>query len=199
MKQQVLVIHGGWPFIADEQYYAYLKSRTITLDDLRPRAEWKKKLSEDLGKDFDVLLPSMPNKFAALYRDWSLWFVKILPLLNDGVILVGHSLGGLFLVKYFSENIVSKKIKALIVVASPFGDNDPDLASFNFTSSFNQLEDQINALHLVYSEDDDVVPIERAQKYQEVLPSAQLHRLNGYKHFNSQSVPEIVELIKSLT
>lgn len=53
----------------------------------------------------------MPNKQNAHYRDWKLVFEGILAQLNpqDEITLVGGSLGGCFLLKYFSE------VKSIVV------------------------------------------------------------------------------------
>lgn len=62
----------------------------------------------------------MPNGNNAQYIEWKIWFERLLPFLNDGVILIGHSLGGIFLAKYLSENNFSIKVRAAILIAAPF-------------------------------------------------------------------------------
>ena len=47
----------------------------------------------------------------ARYEEWKIWFERMIPFLNDNVILVGHSLGGIFFVKYLSENLLPIKSK----------------------------------------------------------------------------------------
>ena len=53
-------------------------------------------------------MPTMPNKQNARYRDWKIVFEGILAQLDSEVelTLVGGSLGGCFLLKYFSENSI---------------------------------------------------------------------------------------------
>jgi hypothetical protein len=51
----------------------------------------------------------MPNPMNARYNEWKILFKKIVLLLDDNVILIGHSLGAIFLVKYLSENKFPKK------------------------------------------------------------------------------------------
>ena len=108
MKQQVVLIHGGNIFENYGEYISCLKNKKIDLNYLRSFPEWKNGLSEALGEGFDVLMPRMPNGSNAQYDEWKIWFQRILELLNEGAIFVGHSLGGVFLAKYFSEN---KKIE----------------------------------------------------------------------------------------
>lgn len=68
------------------------------------KAGRKEKLQEQLGSDFLVYQPQFPNKQNAQYPEWKLFFEKTIAQLEDGLILIGHSLGASFLVKYLSEN-----------------------------------------------------------------------------------------------
>ena len=102
MKQQIFVIHGGNASNSYHEYLKYLKAKKITLDDFH-RKDWKTGLAEKLGRNFEVHNPAMPNKQNAKYLEWKIYFEKIIPLMKAPVILVGHSLGGIFLAKYLSE------------------------------------------------------------------------------------------------
>jgi hypothetical protein len=68
---------------------------------------WKNTLQQNLGEDFQVVAPRMPNQFDARYEEWKIWFEKLIPLLNDEVVLVGHSSA------ISAENTLSKKITSL--------------------------------------------------------------------------------------
>lgn len=51
--------------------------------------------------EFKVIKPEMPNKDMARYSAWKLWFKKYLPFLDsEKLIVIGHSLGAMFLIKY---------------------------------------------------------------------------------------------------
>ena len=103
MKQQILVIHGGDTFDTYKDYLSFLKNREISLDRLRLKRDWKDILSEKLGENFDVLSPRMPNGTNARYKEWKIWFERVIPFIDKGVIFIGHSLGGIFLAKYLSR------------------------------------------------------------------------------------------------
>jgi len=63
MKKQVFVVHGGETFDTYEEYVECLKGYKIGLEDIRNKKNrWKKNLGEDLGNDFEVILPQMPNE-----------------------------------------------------------------------------------------------------------------------------------------
>ena len=120
--QQVFVIHGGNAFNSYEEYISALEEKVVSLEDFT-RKGWKKSLQEKLGAEYEVFNPQMPNGQNAKYPEWKIYFEKFLPLFSDNVIFVGHSLGGIFLAKYFSENKVSKKIKATILIAAPYDED----------------------------------------------------------------------------
>lgn len=109
MKNQVIYIHGGDPHESNEDYILYLKNYAIDSLDYFKRKKWSSSLSSNLGDNFEVIAPEMPNKRNAKYYEWKIWFEKLFPFLKDNVILVGSSLGGIFLTKYLSENVFPKK------------------------------------------------------------------------------------------
>jgi hypothetical protein len=200
MKQQIVIIHGGTPFDAYEDYLSYLKNQEISLDRLRPRKDWKEALSRELAENFDILMPQMPSKTNACYKEWKIWFERIIPLLNKELIFIGHSLGGIFLAKYLSENDLPKKIKATILVAAPFDDEKSgrSLADFKLPSSLERFAKQGGKIYLLQSKDDPEVLPEQLEKYKQALSNAKTMVFDDRGHFNQESFPEIIELIKKL-
>lgn len=199
MKQQVVVIHGGNTFDRYKDYLSYLKVKKITLDRLMASRDWKDNLAKDLGEDYQVLRPRMPNGINAKYSEWKLWFDRISSFFAKDTILTGHSLGGIFLAKYLSKEKVGKKIKAVILVSAPFNDeSEESLTEFKITSSLEPFSKQVGEIYLVLSKDDPYVPVNEAQKYKKKLPDAKIMILPSGGHFNEESFPELLKLIKSL-
>lgn len=200
MNNQVIVIHGGTTFDTYEDYISYLKNKEISLEKLKPRKDWKDTLAEKLGDDYEVLLPRMPNGANARYEEWKLWFERIISFFNKDIILVGHSLGGIFLAKYLSENVISRKIKATILVAAPFDDenNEESLTDFALPASLDKFAKQSEKIFLIQSKDDPVVSFEQLGKYKKALPNAKDIVFDQREHFNQETFPEIIDLIKSI-
>jgi len=201
MKQQVVVIHGGNTFKNYEDFIENLKNKEVSLDRLKIFKDWKNFLPEELGEKYEVLAPRMPNGTNAQYEEWKIWFEKIIPLLNDSPIFIGHSLGGIFLAKYLSENIVPINIKAVILVAAPFDDENSDetLGEFNLSNSLSKFNEQCKCIYLIQSEDDPYVLFEQFEKYKKLLPEAKTIIFTDKGHFLQDSFPEIVELVKKIS
>ncbi|MDP3997680.1 MAG: alpha/beta hydrolase [Candidatus Andersenbacteria bacterium] len=200
MKRQVLIIHGGTSFNTYGDYIDSLKTRELTKERLTQGADWKDALADNLDAGFEVLLPKMPNATNARYAEWSLWFERCVAFVGGGVILIGHSLGGIFLAKYLSENDFPKKIKATLLVAAPFSDTveGESLADFALPSSLTKLTEQGGKICLFHSQDDPVVSFAHARQYQEALPQARLIEFKDKGHFKQSEFPELAELVLSL-
>lgn len=198
MKTQVIVIHGGTTFDTYEEYMVFLKSCDLTLEKINKK-DWKDGLAGSLGSDFEVIYPKMPNSKNARYEEWQIWFEKLFPLLKDEVILVGHSLGGIFLAKYLSENSFPKPIKSLHLVAPPYDTEycKESLADFALAVGFEKLTAQAPKVFIYQSKDDASVPYQDAEKYHRQLPGGVLRTFEDRGHFNQEEFPEIIQDIKA--
>lgn len=199
MKKQVIVIHGGDCFETKEKYLSFLRSFEIDSLDYFFGTSWKSTLQQNLGEDFQVIAPLMPNQFDARYEEWKIWFEKLIPLLNDEVVLVGHSLGGTFLAKYLAENTLSKKITSLHLVAPMYdaeGTND-SMCDFVMPQNLEKITNQCSNIFLYQSSDDEIVPPLNAEKFLKALPNAKLLSFSDRGHFNQESFLELVETIKT--
>lgn len=200
MKQQVLVIHGGTTFPNHKNFLEYISTQDIDLDRLRYKLDWKGSLAQDLGNDYDVFTPKMPNASNAQYDEWKIWFENILPRLHKDIILIGHSLGGAFLTRYLSENKVSNKIKALFLIATPYEaiEDEEYLGDFEVTKKNKPLSLQSNQIILFHSNDDKVVPVEQSKQLHALVKGSQLKILNTYGHINTEHFPELVSEIHTI-
>ncbi|NTW61944.1 alpha/beta fold hydrolase [Candidatus Saccharibacteria bacterium] len=199
MTQQVIAIHGGVTFSSYKKYIDGLKSIVLEREKLKYKREWKDYITEDLGGKYEVLLPRMPNPVNAKYIEWSMWFEKVIPLLKNNSILIGHSLGGVFLAKYLSQNVLPKKIKALILIAAPFKElESEELASFCLPKSLTKLSKQVKNIILFQSEDDEVVPLDHVYMYNKELPNSKVVLFKDKGHFKQEHFPELVDIIKNL-
>ncbi len=199
MPQQILVIHGGDAFDTYGEYLRNLELKTAYLDRMKVGG-WKTWLQRNLGAVVDVYNPTMPNAANARYAEWKIWFEKILKLMNNDVILIGHSLGGIFLTKYLSENQVDKRIRATFLVAAPFVVlEDYELSDFILPRDLELLRKQGGNIFLYHSKDDVVVPYSNVESYQQALPEATIRSFSDRGHFNDDRFVEIEDDIRSVS
>lgn len=198
-KRQVMVIHGGETFETREDYLGWLKAEEVEIDTPSPK-RWKSTLQDELGEWHEVIQPRMPNSFNATYEEWKIWFEKFLPLLAKDIIFVGHSLGGIFLAKYLSENRVDKNVLGTLLVAPPYDSEDApySLSDFVLPESLDLFEEQSRKIVLYFSTDDPMVPFVDLAKFQKKLPRAHVSIFSDRGHFKQERFPEIVEEIKLL-
>ena len=197
-KVQILVIHGGNTFKNQKDYLYYLKTRKISLE---TRIRWTDDyLDKELGKSLEIIRPRMPLQDNAKYNDWKIYFERHIPYLRNNIILVGGSLGGIFLAKYLSEHKFRKKILSTYLICPPFDNtlDEEDLVSgFKLKPNLSLIEKNSKNLYLLFSKDDDVVPVSHAKKYGKKLKNAKIiiyKSKNG--HFKISKFPEIVRMIK---
>lgn len=201
MKKQIVIIHGGDTFDTYEEYLSGLKNWQIDFEEYRSgKTGWKSNLGKDLGSEYEAIMPNMPSKFNAKYLEWKIWFEKFIPFLEQEVIFVGHSLGGIFLAKYLSENSYPKKIVAVFLIAAPFNTENTDfsLADFTLPESLALLEKQAGKIFLYHSKDDPVVPFSAFENYKKALASAEARIFGDRGHFNQENFPELIEALLKL-
>ncbi len=193
MRKQILVIHGGDTFKTYEEYLSFLRKYEVDIERYKTdKNDWKLWLRKKLGKDYEVILPVMPNKFNAQFDEWKLWFEKLIPSLNNDIILIGHSLGGTFLSKYLSENQFSKKIRAVFLVSAVY-DKDCEgypLISFALPEKLNL---QTENIYLYHSKDDPLVPFSALEQFLVALPQSRVRIFKDRRHFYQEEFPELVE------
>lgn len=203
MKQQVFYIHGGESFDSRAVFIEHLQTKDIwDLPWIESKGKWTKSLAADLGDGYEVFMPLMPNKNNASYEEWKIWFERHFQYLNDGLILMGCSLGAMFLSKYLAEHDTPFTIKALVLMAGYVGaaPSDGDVGSFLVQETLlPQLSGKAEKIIIMHSTDDFVVPYEHALKYKKALPEAELVTFSDKNHFLVEELPELVEGIRAVT
>jgi hypothetical protein len=197
-KTQILIIHGGMTFKNKKDYLHFLKTGEISIEE---KIRWYNEfLKKNLGKNFEIIRPSMPLAENAKYEEWKIHFERHFPQLKNNIILIGNSLGGIFLAKYLSEHKFPKKILSTYLICPPYDNTLPKedlVGGFKLKSNLSLLEKNSKNLYLMFSKDDDVVPVSHAEKYRKKLKNAKIiiyESKNG--HFKISEFPEIIKMIK---
>jgi predicted alpha/beta hydrolase family esterase len=197
--QQIIVIHGGTTFADYQDYVGYLATKPLEISHFLHKPKWKDSLQQKLGDKYQVLLPTMPNTTNARYSEWKVWFDNLSAIITDDCILIGHSLGGIFLAKYLSENTFSRRIKATILVAAPHSDETTeDLTDFKLGGVLAGLAEQAGRLVFISGNDDPVIPLSELEKYKADTPLAEFRIVSAPDHFVRPEFPELVQLVNTL-
>lgn len=197
--KQVTVIHGGTTFANYDDYLQMLATKTLYVDRLTYKPMWKELLQEELGNDYQVLLPKMPNATNARYSEWKVWFSHLTEVITDDCILVGHSMGAIFLAKYLSENEFPRSIKATILVAAPYNDDSgEDLNDFKLEAVSDLFRSQAGKVVFFFGSDDPVISQTEIQNYKNDLPTAEFNILPAPDHFVRADFPELATLLKNI-
>lgn len=206
MRQQILYIHGGESFKHYDDFLLRLKTQELWhLESPTVNMKWTQKLVDDLGDGYEVILPPMPNKQNAKYEEWKIWFERHFPHLEDGAILMGCSLGAMFLGKYLSENELPFTPKAVVLMAGLWrltSENDDlykDCEDFLVTpESLVELGDKYEKIIIMHSKDDFVVPFSHGEALSAVLPQARFMVFEDKNHFLIEEFPELVALVREI-
>ena len=193
---QILFIHGGDSYSSYKTYLDNLKQQTLHYERLKYHKNYRAWIAEQMPND-DILIPNLPNGYNAQFDEWVIYFEKIIPFLDNGAVLVGHSLGAMFLAKYLHKNTLPFMASKIILMAGRHGKDDSDSHSGSFVAeSATGLERSCQEVHLFHSEDDPVVPYISLELFKQDLPSATVHSFKDQKHFNNPTFPDLLTLLQ---
>lgn len=180
MHRQILFIHGGGQG-------SYEEDKKLVVH-----------LQERLGSSYNIRYPQMPNAEAPEYQLWRAQIAEELAMLDDGVMLVGHSLGGSVLLKYLSEEQITKSIAGLFLLAPPYwgGDEDWQVAEYMLQEDFATRLTSIPYTFLYHSRDDVWVPFAHLALYAEKLPHATIREFADRGHQFKDDLSEVAEDVK---
>ena len=198
MKQQVIMIHG---WIPKENYKNSLEAIKAEWYDpyKEPSLRWTKTLAEDLWDDYEVQRPDMPFKYFTDYNQWKTKFELVIPYIRDDAIIIGHSLGANFLMKYLDENEFPVNPKRLFIVAPGIKDDENEiLGSFNYDLNLSNFKKYAPITSLYQSKDDPVCVYDFLELIREPLKDVTWRIFEDRGHFLSEKLPEIIDEIKSL-
>lgn len=190
--QQVILIHG-------------LPDKEEVLGDFWPspsNSHWFPWVQKQLTRK-DILCQAleMPKAYNPTYIEHE----KVLDQMNisEETILVGHSCGGGFLLRYFSEHKNLKPKKVILV--APWLDPENYLKELNSDSDYFDFEideslTQRTNLICINSTDDEKYILDSVKIIQEKLPDIKMVTFNDKGHFTepdlkTKEFPELVDII----
>ena len=202
-RKQIFYIHGGDSFLNNDDFIERLKTRPLWHMEQKGSGEvskkWTASLAEDLGDNYEVIMPPMPNRENARFEEWSIWFERHFEYLNEGFILIGCSLGAMFLAKYLTLKKLPVTPRALILMAGAYeldGFADKDCGDFLIKPEEVSLEG-LREIIIMHSKDDFLVPFEHGEALSRALPQAEFITFEDKNHFLIPEFPELISKIRS--
>lgn len=162
MSKKILILHG-WNASPSQHFF--------------PKAKEK-----FLKEGYQIEIPPMPGNYFPKLENWLKTIKSYRP--DKDWILIGHSLGGVAILKYL-EN-AKAPIKQAILLATPFDSMKFGAIENFYDEGFDWKKIRANCpkFNLVYETDDPVVPKEHGQKYTQEL-TGNLKIIAGGMHLHN--------------
>ena len=145
-----------------------------------PARQWFSNAKDRFEKDgYEVFVPKMPGGYFPKLKDWLKVVADYHP--DENWILIGHSLGGVTILKYLEKN--DQKISQAILVATPFEPMkfNPIANFFEDGFDFEKIKRNADKIDIVTVDEDPVVPLSHGQDWSKNL-DAPLHTIRGFSH-----------------
>jgi predicted alpha/beta hydrolase family esterase len=144
-------------------------------------AKLARRLGRELGDDFSVDFPTVPDEDNPDYDRWRPAIAAAITRATPPVVVVGHSLGGYFLVRYLSSERIETSVAAVCIIAAPFPSGDPAwvFEGFELPDRFGERLPTDAAVLLYASEDDETIPFAHRDLYAAAIPGAVKRTTSG--------------------
>ncbi|MDB5259742.1 MAG: hypothetical protein JWO73_950 [Candidatus Taylorbacteria bacterium] len=183
-----IIIHG----MPDKENYFNPSS------DSQSNCHWLPWLQQQLiAKGILAQTPEMPVPYEPDYAAWCEIFERLAP--DEETLLVGHSLGGGFLVRWLSEHTV--KVGPVMLVA-PWTDPDNEmrdaLGNFFDYEIDPDLVSRTDGMTIFYSTDDEANIIKTSEILEKSLKGSRTMKFEGKGHFclrnlGTREFPELLQ------
>jgi predicted alpha/beta hydrolase family esterase len=182
MTRQVLFVQGGGAGAHDE---------------------WDNKLVDSLkralGSDYEICYPRMPNEADPGYVRWKRALENEFATLEDGAILVGHSVGATILINVIAANPPQVALGGVFLIAAPFvGEGGWPSEGFEPKEKLGAALTSGVPIYLYHGGADETAPLAHAGLYAKAIPQAVIRRLNGRDHQLNDDLSEVARDIQSL-
>ena len=166
--------------------------------------EWDDKLVEslrrELGNGHEVRYPCMPDEGDPSYARWSAAIRREMADLDDGAVLIGHSVGATILINALAEQPPPRRLGAIVLIAAPFvGVGGWPGDEFELPSDVGARLPQGVPVLMFHGLQDETAPPNHGDLYARAIPQAQVHRLPGRDHQLNNDLSEVAREIVKVT
>ena len=157
-------------------------------------------LERELGPDYEVRYPRMPNEAHPNYANWKAALTKEFAKLDDGAILIGHSIGGTILINALTEDPPASAVSGVFLIAAPFvGDNGWPSDDIKPRKKIGAELPEGMPVYLYHGSEDKIAPFAHVDLYAKAIPDAVVRRLKGRNHQLDDDLSEVARDIKLLS
>jgi hypothetical protein len=141
----------------------------------------------------------MPNEADPKYARRSAALKKEFGRLDDGAILVGHSIGGTILINTLVEEPPDLALSGIFLVAAPFvGESGWPSDDIKPMSGLGKRLPAQTSVYLYHGSEDGTAPFEHVGLYARAIPQAVVRRLTGRDHQLNNDMAEVAADIRRL-
>lgn len=166
--------------------------------------EWLKEEIEKLG--YNVIIPQFLPREGVIYEKWKEIFDKYKKYIDSDNIIVAHSIGNEFVIRYFNENDINVKLYISLAGFSEYFEwkdkEDLNRACKDFLVSKGELRNfkkRCNKKYCIYSNDDHIVPFDILESYPKSIDGVPI-LIKGIGHMGKKSglekLPKVLDIIK---
>ena len=156
-------------------------------------------LRRNLGPRCDIRYPRMPDEDDPRFAAWKVPLQAELASLHDGAVVVGHSVGGTFVINVLAERPPTIALGAIFLIAAPFvGEGGWPSGDWEPESDLGAKLPSGVPVHLYHGLADTTAPPSHAELYARAIPQAHLHLLPGRDHQLDDDLREIAAVIDAL-
>ena len=165
--------------------------------------KWDNKIAEslerELGPDYAVRYPRMPHEADPTYASWKAALKRQFDRLDDGAILVGHSIGGTILIQTLADEPPTLTVAGIFLIAAPFvGDGGWQSEDIEPMADLGARLSERTPIYLYHGSKDETAPLEHVHLYAKAIPQAVVHRLSGRDHQLDNDMSEVAADIRRL-
>jgi len=155
------------------------------------------RLREELGSDYRVSFPLMPNPDNPRYEPWGEGLERALLEIKGPIVVVGHSLGGSVALRHLPASAQRESVDRLVLVATPFWGTSDWEAEWALPEDWPAPASELPPISLFHSRDDEEIPVAHLDLYAKRIPEATTHALDGNGHlFDRGDLSEVLEEIR---
>lgn len=166
--------------------------------------DWDNKLVESLlrvlGDGHEVRYPRMPDEDDPSQATWSAAIRRELVDLEDGAVVVGHSVGATILINALAEQPPRCSLATIVLIAAPFiGEGGWPGGGFGLPKNLGTRLPRGVPVHVFQGLRDETVPPSHADLYAQAIPQALVHRLPGRDHQLNNDLSDVAKAIGTST